>query len=115
MDCSTLKARDDDNDPGLLTTREYFYAHAVDYDPVNPEPSIMVNGGHGVKQMYFMWPVLAENVGLWNPDNLPDSKLTINYGSVVNRFKETVIISDAFNQLPGSNGKNRFFQSFGER
>ncbi len=109
-----LKVRDDNNDPGLLTTREYFYAHAIDYDPVNPEPSISIAGGHKVKQMYFMWPVLAEDAGPWDPVNLPDSKLTINYGSVINRFKQTVIISDAFNQLPGSNGKNRFFQTFGE-
>ncbi len=109
-----LNPRDTDNDPGLLNTREYFYAHAVDYDPNNPELSIMVNGGHEVQQMYFMWPVLADGAAPWDPDNLPDSKLTINYGSVVNRIKETVIISDAFNQLPGSNGKNRYFQSFGE-
>ena len=33
---------------------------------------------------------------------------------MTNRFKETTIISDAFNQLPESGGKNRFFQSFGE-
>ncbi len=109
-----LNPRDTDNDPGLLTTREYFYAHAVDYDPTGPEPSIMVAGGHEVNQMYFMWPVLADGAVPWDPNNLPDAKLTINYGSVLNRFKETVIISDAFNQLPGSSGKNRYFQSFGE-
>jgi photosystem II stability/assembly factor-like uncharacterized protein len=109
-----LNPRDEDNDPGLLNSREYFYCHAIEYDPDNPEPSIMVNGGHEVQQMYFMWPVLADNAAPWNPANLPNSKLTVTHGTVVNRFRETTIISDAFNQLPGSNGINRFFQSFGE-
>jgi photosystem II stability/assembly factor-like uncharacterized protein len=108
-----LNPDDDNNDPGFLMAREYFFAHATAYDPNNPDPTITVNGGHEVNQMYFMWPVLAPGA-TWNPDNLPDSKVTINYGSVVNRFRETTIISDAFNQLPGSNGVNRFFQSFGE-
>ncbi|GJM28883.1 MAG: hypothetical protein DHS20C17_15180 [Cyclobacteriaceae bacterium] len=109
-----LNHRDEDADPNLLTTREYFYAHAIDYNASTPDPTITVNGGHEVKQLYFMWPVLDEDIASWDPDNLPDSKLTITYGSVVNRFRETAIISDAFNQFPGSNGKNRYFQSFGE-
>ena len=108
-----LDKRDGVNDPGLLNTREYFFAHAIAYSE-NPEPSIMINGGHEVQQMYFMWPVLEDDADPWDPQNLPDSKLTINYGSVMNRFRETTIVSDAFNQLPGSNGVNRFFQSFGE-
>ncbi len=109
-----LNPEDENNDPGFLTAREYFFAHAFEYNPTTPEPSIMVNGGHEVNQMYFMWPVLAAGAASWDPNNLPDSKLTISYGSVENRLRETTIISDAFNQLPGSNGKNRFFQSFGE-
>ena len=109
-----LNQRDENSDPGLLNTREYFYAHAIPYNANSPDPTIMVNGGHEVKQLYFMWPVLADQALLWDPDNLPDAKLTITYGSVINRFRETTIISDAFNQFPGSNGNNRYFQTFGE-
>jgi photosystem II stability/assembly factor-like uncharacterized protein len=108
-----LNKRDETNDPGLLTTREYFFAHAIEYSET-PEPSIMTNGGHEVEQMYFMWPILEDDAAPWDPATLPDSKLTITYGSIENRFRETTIISDAFNQLPASDGNNRFFQSFGE-
>ena len=38
-----LNPRDTDNDPGLLNTREYFYAHAVDYDPDNPDASAAIH------------------------------------------------------------------------
>ncbi len=105
-----LNPRDDDNDPDLLTAREYFFVHGIEYDPDNPDPTITVDGGHTVSQMYFMWPILAADADPWDPNDLPDSKVTINYGSVVNRFRSTVNMSDAFNQLSGN---NRFIQTFG--
>jgi len=109
-----LNLQDENTDPGLLTSREYFYAHAIPYNANTPDPTITVNGGHEVKQLYFMWPVLAPDWGAWDPNGLPDSRVTITYGSVTNRLRETTIISDAFNQLPGSNSVNRYFQNFGE-
>ncbi len=105
-----LNPRDDDGDPGLLTSREYFFVHGIEYDPAAPDPSIAIPAGHTISQMYFLWPILAEGATPWDPNNLPDSKLTINFGSVINRFRSTVNVSDAFNQLSGN---NRFIQSFG--
>ncbi len=104
-----LKVRDDDADPDLLTTREYVFIHAIPYDPNNPDPGITENGGHTFDQMYFMWPILEENADPWDPNNLPEAKVIINHGSVVNRFRSTVNMSDAFNQL---SGRNRFIQTF---
>jgi len=108
-----LNPEDENTDPEFLNAREYFYAHAIGYEPSDPDPNIAVDGGHEFNQMYFMWPVLAAGA-TWDPDDLPQSMVTITYGSVDNKFRETTIISDAFNQLPGSNGVNRYFQNFGE-
>lgn len=105
-----LNPRDDVNDPDILTSREYLFIHGIEYNAAAPDASIAISGGQTVSQMYFMWPRLADNVAPWNPNNLPVSKMTINYGSVLNRFRTTLNISDAFNQLSGI---NRFIQTFG--
>lgn len=65
---------DDADDQG----REYIFVHAVPYDAAAPDPNIGQDGGPLYKQMYFMWPILASGA-TWDPDNLPESVLRINY------------------------------------
>lgn len=60
--------------------REYIFVHAVPYNAAAPDPNIARDGGPLYKQMYFMWPILA-NGTVWDPDNLPESVLRINYES----------------------------------
>lgn len=66
--------QDNDEDQG----REYIFVHAVPYDASAPDPNIGQDGGPLYKQMYFMWPILASGA-VWDPDNLPESVLRINY------------------------------------
>ena len=77
-------------------SREYFFIHALEYNPVEPNASVTRNGGHMDQNMYFMWPYLAEDA-VWNPDSLPESELIINWGYRKIRFRNTTIISDAYN------------------
>ncbi len=67
----------DDPVPG----REYIMVSPVTYADTE-DSNIAKNGGQGYKLIYSMWPTLAENA-VFDPDNLPDSKLFINYGPLI--------------------------------
>ena len=45
-----------------------------------PSAEIAKAGGHAYKQLYFFWPTLAEDAA-WNPALLPQSTITIEYGT----------------------------------
>ena len=75
-----LNPRDDTNDPGLLTSREYFFVHAIDYDAAAPSPSVTSNGGHITDNMYFMWPTYAGADAAWDPSTQEEATLSILYG-----------------------------------
>ncbi len=84
---------EEDEIPG----REYIFIHAIEYDASNPDPAIAVAGGHYEKMMYFFWPTLTAG-GEWNPGALPESKLSIEFGSyAVQEAVTEVIASDTRN------------------
>lgn len=84
----------DDNDVDLLNVREYIFIHAISYDPANPNPNITKDGGHGYKNIYSMWPKLRRG-SIWNPLNLPDSKVQAIYGPLMIGFKSTINLTSA--------------------
>jgi photosystem II stability/assembly factor-like uncharacterized protein len=89
-----LIARDpDDEIPG----REYIFIHAIEYDASNPDASVALAGGHYEKMMYFFWPTLAID-GVWEPESLPISTLSIEYGSYA--------VQEASTEIIASNTKN---------
>jgi photosystem II stability/assembly factor-like uncharacterized protein len=64
----------------VITGREYIFVHAVPYNSSAAYPDIAKQGGYTYKQLYFFWPTLAEHA-TWNPDGIPESAITIEYGS----------------------------------
>jgi len=65
--------------------RDYIFIHPMDYDPVDPHPEVAKNGGQAYRTIYCMWPTLPED-GVFDPDNLPESKLVIKYGQLIERL-----------------------------
>ena len=80
----------DPDDP--IPGREYIFIHAVDYDENIPDDSIARTGGHYYKMMYFFWPTLAGG-GVWDPNNLPESMISIEFGSYPVQMAKTEVIS----------------------
>lgn len=76
------------------TNREYIYINNLDYNAGSASPSIAISGGHEFNELLFMWPTLPEG-GTWNPNDLPESVLKINFGNRV--FQNTVIENIASN------------------
>ncbi len=97
---------------GSTHSREYLFIHKIDYANT-PNNNIATNGGTNIGQqhetMYFIWPVLSDG-GTWNPPGLPSSTLRINFGPIVTRFRQTEVVTDAYN---ANGGKNSFSQAFG--
>lgn len=77
-----------------LYGREYIFVHSLGYDPVKPDPRIAKDGGHYYKMLYFFWPTLAD-AGTWDPQQLPEGKISIQFGTYPVRFAATEIISSA--------------------
>lgn len=90
-----------------VSGREYLFVNAETYDPNNPSANIAQDAGHSYKQLYFFWPTLAEN-GTWDENNLPDSKISIKYGSIVQIDGTISVVSSAY-----SSGPNNYDQSAG--
>lgn len=97
-----LNPRDDDNDPDLLTAREYIYVNNVDYDASGPNSSIAVAGGHEHNEMYFFWPIL-DPAATWDPDNLPESEVQIVNESVSTARGVSEAVADPYNDYNGRN------------
>jgi len=85
-----LIKRDANND---AKGREYIYVNSIPY-AANPDANITRNGGHSYKQTYFFWPTLADS-GIWNPATLPESKISIQYGTLALQSGKAAIVSDA--------------------
>jgi photosystem II stability/assembly factor-like uncharacterized protein len=63
-----------------ISGREYFFVHALPYSETAASAEIAKQGGYTHKQLYFFWPTLAEDAS-WSPDSLPQSTITIEYGT----------------------------------
>jgi photosystem II stability/assembly factor-like uncharacterized protein len=72
--------------------REYIFVHSISYSGT-PDPEIAVNGGHFHKMLYFIWPTLPEDKQ-WNPDDLPESCISIQYGTITLQDASTTVLSD---------------------
>ncbi len=82
--------------------REYIFVNAVTYNPNNPDSKIAATAGHAYKNIYAMWPLLAEEA-VWDDQNLPDSKLVVDYGPLSIRFRETTRLTNSGGSLnPGT-------------
>ncbi len=96
-----LNARDDANDPNLLTAREYIYVNDINYS-TSPDSDISVAGGHEFNHAYFVWPLLAQGA-TWDPANLPDSDFKMFFRNVQAIEAETSPVVDPYNQFTGIN------------
>ena len=50
------------------------------YNASAASADIAKQGGYTYKQLYFFWPALAEDA-TWNPEGIPESDITIEYGT----------------------------------
>ena len=78
-----------------ISGREYIFVSAVDYDENTPHPKITINGGYTYKLLYFFWPYLPKD-STWNPESLPDSKISVQYGtfSLMNEESTVTVLAD---------------------
>lgn len=76
-----------------INGREYIFISASDYNASTPNANIALNGGYEQKLLYFLWPYLKED-GTWNPDSLPNSKVTILYGTMAYQDAYTTVLAD---------------------
>jgi photosystem II stability/assembly factor-like uncharacterized protein len=73
--------------------REYVFISAYNYNATSPDGNIAVDGGYEQKLLYFLWPYLIDD-GIWDPDNLADSKVTILYGTMSYQNAYTKVLAD---------------------
>ncbi len=81
-------------------SREYLYINNVTYNAASPNASIATNGGHVFKQMYNIWPVLADGGG-WSPNSLPDATFKINFETKIVTFLRFSIFMVSFDSCSG--------------
>lgn len=86
--------------------REYLFVNAVEYSSSTPSSNIAINGGHTYKELYFFWPTLLPGA-TWNENELPDSKISITYGTINLVKGTTTNVSDAYNDFLGNNTYNQ--------
>ncbi|NPA45409.1 MAG: hypothetical protein GXO49_07740, partial [Chlorobi bacterium] len=86
--------------------REYIFINAVEYDSNTPNENITQNGGHLYKNLYMFWPTLTEGA-TWDPDNLPESKVIVKYGTQTLISGEKTCIADAYWNYGGANSYNQ--------
>lgn len=101
-DVFNLIARDSDDD---TKGREYLFVNAVTYSET-ASTDIAKNGGHSYKQLYFFWPTLADGA-TWDDTNLPDSKISISYGTISLQTGTSENVSDAYGSISGNNTYNQ--------
>jgi len=83
--------------------REYIYINAVEYNANTPAVDIAKSGGQLYKSLYMIWPTLAEGEE-WKPNELPNSKIVINYGVITLVAGDRTSIADSYGNYGGPNG-----------
>ncbi len=86
--------------------REYIFVSSEPYDATTPSSNIAVDGGHVYKNLFMIWSVL-QDAYTWDPDNLPSSKITIDYGQIELMSGEKTCVADGRNQYGGANYYNQ--------
>lgn len=83
--------------------REYIFVNAIAYNPDAADANIATAGGHKYKALYMIWPELKSGA-TWDDQNLPTSKIVVEYGSVIVYDGEKTSIADAYGNYGGGNG-----------
>ena len=83
--------------------REYIYINAIEYNSTIADSSIAVTGGHLEKALYMIWPELKAGA-TWDSENLPSSKIVVEYGALEVYDGKKVSVADAYGNHGGSNG-----------
>jgi photosystem II stability/assembly factor-like uncharacterized protein len=79
-----------------ISGREYVFVHQVQYS-TTPNINIAKNGGHYYKMLYFFWPTLPDTFPAnktWQGDNLPSSKISVQYGAFTLQNATTTVLAD---------------------
>jgi len=85
-----------------LMGREYIFVNSVAYDAANPSSQITKNGGHLYKSLYMFWMVLS-NGYTWDENNLPDAKIVVDYGTIMQQKGVKTSIADSYGNYGGPN------------
>ncbi|WP_164977481.1 T9SS type A sorting domain-containing protein [Ancylomarina salipaludis] len=88
--------------------REYIFINAVEYNADTPDNNIAKAGGHMYKSMYMIWPELKEGA-IWEAENLPESKIIVEYGAIELAGGETISVADAYGNVGGANSYQQAF------
>jgi photosystem II stability/assembly factor-like uncharacterized protein len=86
--------------------REYIFINAVAYSATTPNTNIAKSGGHQYKSLCMIWPGLVSGKS-WNPENLPSSKIAIEYGTFFAYSGEKTSIADSYGNFDGPNPYNQ--------
>ncbi|MRT92927.1 T9SS type A sorting domain-containing protein [Ancylomarina sp. 16SWW S1-10-2] len=87
-------------------SREYIFVNAVEYNADAPDANIAVAGGHVFKAMYMIWPELTDGY-TWDSENLPTSKIIVEYGPIEVFDGEKTSVADAYGNNGGANSYNQ--------
>lgn len=82
--------------------REYIYINSVAYNAAAPDVNIAKTGGHWYKSLYMIWPTL-EPGSTWTPENLPVSKIVMDYGTIIIQKGKKTSIADSYGNWGGGN------------
>ena len=83
-------------------SREYIFINAVEYNADTPDAAIAVTGGHVNKALYMIWTELKAGA-TWTPDQLPTSKIVVEYGPIEVFDGKKTSVADAYGNNGGAN------------
>ncbi len=69
--------------------------HPLKYSPDKPDPNVAKINGIAYQNMYYMLPTLPDGA-VWNPANLPDSKIKIICGDLITMSSTYSLITDFY-------------------
>ncbi|WP_372641808.1 T9SS type A sorting domain-containing protein [Ancylomarina sp.] len=97
-----LYSRNGDSDAYGDLGREYIFINAIEYKAEAADATIAVAGGHLKKALYMIWPEL-KNGAVWDAENLPTSKIVVEYGGIEVFDGEKSSVTDAYGNNGGAN------------
>jgi len=91
-----------ENDDYGNSGREYIFINAVEYNADEADANIAVSGGHTHKAMYMIWSQLTAGAE-WDAEDLPNSKIVVEYGTNEVLGGTTTSVADAYGNYGGGN------------
>ena len=86
--------------PGGVS-REYVFISAIKYNPAEPDSNIAVTAGMAYKNTYAFWGEAPAGT-TFDPNNLPNSIIRINWGRTIMKHIVIKSIADVYNQYGGT-------------